>query len=104
MYYKDQKFVGEVHRLDGNTYENCLIRQCEVHYGGGALPKFEGLTVLDCQTMLDGAAMDSIKFLRFWWDQGDGGKSDALTVIGFIIGRELTENERRSLVGAGTSK
>lgn len=62
-------------QLDGHLYENCTFRDCDIIYKGSGNVNLIGCKFYDCRWKLDGAAANTLKFLRTMYkDMGDFGK------------------------------
>jgi hypothetical protein len=60
--------------LDGNEFIDCKFQGCELIYRGGELPKLQRCDFTQCSWKLDGAAKQTILFLRSIYHSGPGGK------------------------------
>jgi hypothetical protein len=72
--FKDQAKRNESVILDGNEFIDCKFHNCELIYRGGELPKLERCEFTQCSWKLDGAAKQTILFLRSIYHSGPGGK------------------------------
>ena len=56
--------VGAVVRLDDTSYTNCHFTDCTCIYGGGPRRQFSHNVVINPQYRFDGAAQETVDFLR----------------------------------------
>lgn len=76
-------FNHETVALDGDSFADCEFRNCRLVYAGGPPPSFDRCSFHDCDWRFEGAAQDTLAFLRLMW--GAGAKP---TVQGLI--KEIT--------------
>ncbi|MXP48882.1 hypothetical protein FD733_03805 [Pantoea sp. Eser] len=61
--------------LDNHYYEECTFKDCIIVYAGTSEINLVGCKFFDCQWRLDGAASNTIQFLRSMYkDMGEFGK------------------------------
>lgn len=56
--------TGETIRLDGKEITNCTLRNCQFIYGGTGSVGLHKNKFIDCRFSLDGAAANTVDFLR----------------------------------------
>ncbi|SKA20059.1 hypothetical protein [Pantoea eucalypti] len=62
--------------LDGHHFEDCTFRECVIIYKGTSGVNLIGCKFYDCQWKLDGAAANTLQFLRTMYQgMGDFGKA-----------------------------
>jgi len=73
--FKEKSFENETLNVDGNNYENCKFKGCTMIYSGGSDTHVNGCSFDDCKWQFDGAAANTMGFLRaFYHGMGEGGK------------------------------
>jgi len=61
--------------LDNHYFENCIFKDCVIVYTGTSGINLVGCKFYNCQWRLDGAASNTMQFLRSMYkDMGDFGK------------------------------
>ncbi|MBD8630771.1 hypothetical protein IFT74_05240 [Oxalobacteraceae sp. CFBP 8755] len=70
MKYVKEKFNNTLVRLDGNTFENCFFKNCEMEYSGGKVPSFIGCTLEECLFKFTDQAGDTLAFLHAMYHGG----------------------------------
>ena len=74
--HNGETFTGRRVDLDGNAFENCTFKDCQICYSGGKMSRvtgcrFEG----DCTFHLDGAAARTLAYIRaMYHEMGPNGK------------------------------
>lgn len=71
--YEDTTFESQRVDLDGNEYERCTFRSCELVYSGGVPPVLVDNTMSGCQWQFDGAAGRTIAFMQALYHGGGEG-------------------------------
>ncbi|WP_091736462.1 hypothetical protein [Phenylobacterium immobile] len=56
--------------LDGQTFVDCEFNACRLVYAGGEPPRFDGCRFDDCDWRLEGAASDTLAYLKVMWAAG----------------------------------
>lgn len=56
--------------LDGETFRDCAFAACRLVYSGGEPPKFEGCRFSDCEWKFEGAAAQTLSYLKLMWSVG----------------------------------
>jgi hypothetical protein len=76
MLFRDRTFTdGEVVDLDGNRFEGCTFGDCAVRYSAAGGVFFDRCTFGEnTKWVVNGAAMETIKFLTVMYQIGPGGK------------------------------
>jgi hypothetical protein len=64
-------FAKETVHVDGQEYIDCEFLQCEMVYGGGALPVLRGCNLDSCRWKLEGAAGRTMALMRTLYAAGD---------------------------------
>ena len=65
--------------LDGETFSGCEFAACRLVYSGGKPPKFESCRFTDCEWKFEGAAAQTLSYLRLMW--GVGAKTEVQSMI-----------------------
>ena len=64
-------YTHETVALDGETFSDCEFRDCRLIYSGGETPAFQNCQFHGCDWRLDGAAGNTLVFLKRIWLAGD---------------------------------
>ena len=56
--------------LDGESFTNCDFAACRLVYSGGALPEFESCHFDKCDWKFEGAAAQTLSYLKLMWSVG----------------------------------
>ena len=56
--------------LDGETFSDCAFEACRLVYSGGEPQKFEGCRFNDCEWKFEGAAAQTLSYLKLMWSVG----------------------------------
>lgn len=65
--------------LDGEAFDDCDFVGCRLVYAGGEPPSFESCRFDSCDWKFEGAAADTLSFLKTMW--GAGAKSAVQATI-----------------------
>ena len=77
-------FNHETVVLDGEHFADCEFRDCRLVYAGGEAPKFEHCKFIDCDWRFEGAAQQTLAYLKAMW--GAGAKPKVQELIKEITG------------------
>ncbi|MGC1381716.1 MAG: hypothetical protein WA814_11920 [Candidatus Baltobacteraceae bacterium] len=61
--FKEVTLSGERVSLDGNSFKNCLFRNCEIVYAARGRVGLDSCTFENCSYTLDGPAQDTLLYL-----------------------------------------
>ena len=64
-------FNHETVPLDGESFSDCEFRECRMVYSGGETPSFEGCRFDGCEWKFEGAAANTLAYLKVVWGAGD---------------------------------
>jgi uncharacterized protein YjbI with pentapeptide repeats len=56
--------------LDGESFSGCDFEACRLVYAGGEAPQFDNCRFTDCEWKLEGAAAETLSFLKLMWSAG----------------------------------
>lgn len=56
--------------LDGETFSDCVFASCRLVYSGGEPPQFQGCQFDDCEWKFEGAAAQTLTYLKLMWSVG----------------------------------
>jgi len=70
MQFQGRTFHNETVELDGNDYDRCDIQHCTLIYRGGKIPSLTNSTVAHCQFTFEDSALNTIAFLRAFYQGG----------------------------------
>ena len=65
-----REFAGETIPLDGQEYESCTFRDCNLTFSGGLPPMFYDCVFLNSPVELVEAALNTVGFLVAMWTIG----------------------------------
>jgi hypothetical protein len=71
-------------RIDTDAYQACTLERCRLLYGGQAPVDIRNCHFIDCIWELDGAANNTLHFLRALYAHGRGGERLVEKWIHFI--------------------
>jgi len=77
-------FTHETVRLDGESFSDCEFKKCRMVYAGGSPPVFRDCRFDDCEWRFEGAASDTLEYLKVVWNAG--GKATVQGLIKQITG------------------
>ena len=64
------KFSHETVKLDGEAFSSCEFTGCRMVYAGGETPQFDSCRFQDCEWKFEGAASQTLAYLRVMWTVG----------------------------------
>jgi hypothetical protein len=64
--------------LDGEAFSDCEFRECRLVYAGGDTPAFAGCRFDACEWKIEGAAADTLAYLKLMWTVGEKATVQAL--------------------------
>jgi len=64
MEYEGETFEGKTLVLDGNTFQNCVLQECQLIYRGGTPPMLHANTINNCTWTFEEAAGNTLQFMR----------------------------------------
>ena len=64
-------FNHETVVLDGEDFTDCEFRDCRLVYTGGETPSFQGCRFDGCEWKFEGAAANTLAYLKVVWGAGD---------------------------------
>ena len=76
------KRIEETVHLDGGEFNDTQFIRCKIVYSGGGVPLLKNNLFIDCEWFFEGAAGNTIKFLRDRIDDGKGGETFVLSSLG----------------------
>jgi hypothetical protein len=56
--------------LDGEAFNACEFSNCKLIYSGGPVPQFNSCGFTDCDWTFQGAAADTLEYLKLIWSVG----------------------------------
>lgn len=62
--HQNKYFTNETIVLDGDSFQNCTIENCELVYRGGDAPSVVNCTIGNSKWLLGGAAANTIQFMK----------------------------------------
>jgi hypothetical protein len=65
--------------LEGDTFTGCEFRDCRLIYTGGEPAILTDCKFVDCDWRLEGAAAQTLAYLKLMWSAG--GKTDVQALI-----------------------
>lgn len=86
--FVNRVFENESIILDGNSFVDCIMKNCEIRYSGGETPKLVGNDFIDSRFELHGAANRTLAFLRGFIREGGVMRDIVLEQLGVKDGSE----------------
>lgn len=71
MNFINQTLESQTIALDGAQFENCIVKECQLIYRGGALPSFSNVRFEDSTFSFEGAASRTLKFMSLLYREGN---------------------------------
>lgn len=78
MRAENDTFDGNTIELDGGEFIDCHFKNCKLVYHGTSIPKLEGCRFTDSHFALRGAAANTLNFLKFLRESGEGSEVEKL--------------------------
>ena len=68
--FEKERFADTSIIVDGNEYTGCTFVRCQILFSGGALPKLDNNSFMDCRWVFDGAAARTVQFMTALYSGG----------------------------------
>lgn len=86
--FVNRVFENETVNLDGNSFVDCVMKDCVCVFSGGDMPRLQGNDFIDSRFELHGAANRTLAFLRGFIREGGVMRDIVLEQLGVKDGSE----------------